>query len=98
MAAVPGSAPFPRLVGDVGGTHARFGGVASDGEGGTRIRELVCDEHASLEAAIASYRRAAAVPAPAACAIAIATPVTGDSVSMTNRDWSFSIDALRLRL
>jgi glucokinase len=93
-----GPAPFPRLLGDVGGTHARFGVVAAHGEGVGRIRELVCDDHASLEAAIDSYLRETAAPSPAACAIAIAAPVTGDRVSMTNRDWSFSIEALRVRL
>jgi glucokinase len=98
MDPVRGPAPFPRLLGDVGGTHARFGVVAAHGEGVGRIRELVCDDHASLEAAIDSYLRETAAPSPAACAIAIAAPVTGDRVSMTNRDWSFSIEALRVRL
>ena len=94
----PGSAPFPRLVGDVGGTHARFGVVGSRGEGVTQIREAACDDHAGLEAAVDSYLRETGVPPPASCAIAIATPVTGDWVTMTNRDWSFSIESLRLRL
>ena len=94
----PGSAPFPRLVGDVGGTHARFGVVGAPGEGVTQIREYACDDHGSLESAIDSYLHETQAVPPAACAIAIATPVTGDRVSMTNRDWSFSIESLRLRL
>ena len=98
MDAVPGPAPFPRLLADVGGTHARFGIVASRGEGVERIRQVVCDDHASLEAAIASYLRDAAAPPPASCAIAIASPLTGDRVTMTNRDWSFSIESLRVQL
>nr|HET7857912.1 glucokinase [Caldimonas sp.] len=93
-----GPAPFPRLLADVGGTHARFGVVAARGEAVGRIRELVCDDHASLEAAIDSYLRDAGAPPLASCAIAIASPVIGDRVSMTNRDWSFSIEALRVRL
>ena len=93
-----GSAPFPRLVGDVGGTHARFGVVAAAGEGVTQIGEFACDDHGSLEDAVDNYLRESRVAPPAACAIAIATPVTGDRVSMTNRDWSFSIESLRLRL
>ena len=98
MDPVPGPAPFPRLLGDVGGTHARFGVVASPGGGVSGIRELAGDDHASLEAAIESYLRETAAPSPASCAIAIAAPVNGDRVSMTNRDWSFSIEALRVRL
>jgi glucokinase len=93
-----GPAPFPRLLADVGGTHARFGVVTSRGEDIARIRELACDDHASLEAAIDSYLRETEAPRPASCAIAIAAPVNGDRVSMTNRDWSFSIASLRLRL
>ena len=94
----PGPAPFPRLLGDVGGTHARFGVVASQGDGVGRICETACDDHASLEAAIDHYLREAEAPRPASCAIAIASPMTGDRVTMTNRDWSFSIAALRQRL
>ena len=93
-----GSAAFPRLVGDVGGTHARFGVVGARGEGVTQIREFACDDHGSLESVIDSYLRGTPVAPPAACAIAIATAVTGDQVSMTNRDWSFSIESLRQRL
>jgi glucokinase len=35
---------------------------------------------------------------PSACAIGIANPISGDTVSMTNRDWSFSIVALQRAL
>jgi glucokinase len=91
-------APFPRLLGDVGGTHARFGLVAARGDAVGAIRELACDDHPSLEAAIECYLSESAAASPASCAIAIASPVTGDRVTMTNRDWSFSIDALRARL
>ena len=91
-------APFPRLVGDVGGTRARFGVVGARGEGVTRIRELACDDHASLEAAVDGYLRESGAAPPASSAIAIATAVTGDWVTMTNRDWSFSIAALQRTL
>jgi len=93
-----GSTPFPRLVGDVGGTHARFGVVGARGEGVTQVREFACDDHDSLQSVVDSYLRETQPVPPAACAIAIATPVTGDRVSMTNRNWSFSIESLRQRL
>jgi len=93
-----GPAPFPRLLADVGGTHARFGVAASRGEGVGAIREVRCDDHPSLEDAIESYLRETAAPPPASFALAIASPVAGDRVAMTNRDWSFSIDGLRVRL
>lgn len=96
--AARGTASFPRLVGDVGGTQARFGVVAQAGGRIERIAVLACDDHPGLGAAIASYCRQQKVPALAAAAIAIGGAVTGDRVSMTNRGWSFSIESLRREL
>ena len=69
---IPGTAPFPRLVGDVGGTHARFGVVGSRGEGVTQIREAACDDHASSRSRRRQLSARDRSCAPAACAIAIA--------------------------
>jgi glucokinase len=88
------SARYPRLLGDVGGTHARFGWIANAGAAIGQVVSYDGDAYPDLQAAIAHYlaRRGGA---PAACAIGIATPVLGDTVTMTNRDWSFSIRALK---
>ncbi len=95
---IEGSAPYPRLVGDVGGTSARFGWVEAAGAGVTRLASYRCDAHSGLEAVITHYLADQALPAPPAGAIGIATPVTGDRVAMTNRDWSFSTRALQQQL
>jgi glucokinase len=97
-AASQDAAPFPRLVGDVGGTQARFGFVPHAGAAVERVAELACADHAGLEAAIASYRGAHHVPPVAAAAIAVAATVASDLVSMTNLGWSFSIEGLRRSL
>jgi glucokinase len=88
----------PRLLADIGGTNARF--AWQPGPGAALVDELQwpCDAHASLQDALAHYLRHTGRKAPPACAIGIANPVTGDRVTMTNRDWSFSIEALRTAL
>ncbi len=88
----------PDLIGDIGGTHARF--ALSVGNGTLEnVTVLTCDNFPDLYSAIEAYL--AQTPAnilPARGALAVACPVSGDHVSMTNRDWSFSTDALRRRL
>lgn len=91
-------APFPRLVGDIGGTHARFAVIPTDGARPARIRSLACDEHAGLQDAIRAYLALERLVLPRVAAFGIANPVTGDAVAMTNRRWAFSIDALRAGL
>lgn len=91
-------APPPWLVGDVGGTHARFGWVAAPGAPITDIRSTRCDEHANLAAAIEHDLAGRAPERPRSASIGVATPVTGDVIAMTNRDWRFSITALQRRL
>ena len=86
-----------RLLADIGGTNARFALETAPGRF-EAVKVLGCADHASLGDAIRSYLADAAV---AACgkvrhaAIAIANPVDGDQVRMTNHHWQFSIEALR---
>ena len=89
------TSPRPRLLGDVGGTHARFAWQASAEQPLQDIRTLRCAEHDSLAAALHSYIAQVAMPTPQEAAIGIASPITSDSVRMTNHGWSFSIEALR---
>lgn len=92
------SAPFPRLLGDIGGTHARWGWQAGPGApiGGIDVAPVA--SHASLLDAARDYLARHRHPPPRAAAIGVATPVTGDTVRMTNHPWAFSIDALRSAL
>ncbi len=88
----------PALIADIGGTNARFALVGSDGEStGTRV--LACADYPGLAVAARAYLDLERPdPAPDRAAIAVASPVVGDRVSMTNRDWSFSIPELRATL
>lgn len=85
----------PRLVADVGGTHARFGWQEGPGTDVIDVHVLPCAAHATLADAIRAYLAASGRGTPQDAAIAIATAVTGDAVSMTNHPWSFSVRALR---
>jgi glucokinase len=83
-----------RLLADVGGTNARFAWqTGRDGAIGD-VMVLPCAEYASLADAITAYLKRLGRAAPPACAIAIANPVIGDQVRMTNHHWTFSIAAL----
>jgi glucokinase len=91
------SDPPLRLVGDVGGTHARFALVQ-----GTRGRPfaqqtLLTGEHPDLASALQVYLQSVEAR-PLEAAIAIACAVEGDELRMTNSRWQFSTEATRRRL
>jgi glucokinase len=91
--------PFvtPRLLADIGGTYARFTLETAPGLFAHAAR-LPCAEHADFAAAVTAYRSslpAADVPCIEHAAIAIANPVEGDEVQMTNYHWHFSIERMR---
>jgi glucokinase len=89
---------YPRVVGDIGGTNARFAWIAAPDAPLSDLALYLCTAHASLGDAIAHYLKEHGKPVPAACGIGIATPITGDHVKMTNHDWSFSIRQMRADL
>ncbi len=90
----------PRLLADIGGTYARFTLETAQGrfEHG---RSLPCAAHADFFAAVSAYLQG--LPLGTAvriehAAVAIANPVEGDRVRMTNYHWQFSIEQMRQRL
>ena len=87
-----------RLVADVGGTNARFALVTGDRGRPHSQAVLPTAGHADLAAAARSYLDRVGRPAVAEAAVAIATPIEGDRVRMTNSAWSFSIEATRRQL
>ncbi len=86
---------YPRLLGDVGGTNARFAWLDEAGGSIGNVASYACAEQASLQATITQYLADHVKSRPLACAIGIANPVIGDRVSMTNHSWSFSISQLQ---
>ena len=85
------------LVGDIGATHARFGLVSPDGSV-LHSHTLPDEQYPTIEAALAAFlKERGSAPMPRQGAIAIASPITGDTVAMTNHPWRFSIRELRDR-
>jgi len=98
MAVVPTSPHGnERLLADIGGTNARFAWQNGAGEPINHMVILPCAGYPALADAMRHYLAILGRNAPANCAIAIANPVFGDQVQMTNHHWAFSIRALKLQ-
>ena len=89
---------FPRLLGDVGGTNARFAWQAERGAPLTDVATLPAAGHETLLHAMQDYLGRYQRPAPRQCAIGIANPIVGDRVQMTNHHWAFSISDMQREL
>ena len=92
------TASFPRLLGDIGGTNARFAFQRSAGCAPEHCVALPCADFAGPEQAIGAYLDHFDLPAPRWLAFGIATALDGDHVAMTNNHWAFSIAALQASL
>ena len=75
---------------DIGGTHARF--AIAEVEGGRVVRldkEVTqkTSDHASLQLAWQAFGKTLDRPLPRAAAIAVASPVGGELIKLTNNPW-----------
>ena len=89
------------VAADIGGTHARFaiatvegGRVVSLGEECT----FRTAEHTSLESAWEAFAEQLSRPVPVAAGIALAAPIEGDVVKLTNSPWTVRPALLRSEL
>lgn len=88
------SPPETGLIADIGATNTRLA-LAEQGSV-TRMRAFASEDFASLSDAVEAYLAAEAPPVrPAVAVLAVAAPVTGDRVTLTNHPWSFSIEDTR---
>jgi glucokinase len=87
----------PRLLADIGGTYARFALEVAPGVFENKV-SMLCADHADFHAAVTAYLAKLPVPRIRNSAVAIANPVAGDQVQMTNYHWHFSIEEMRERL
>ncbi|WJG11094.1 glucokinase [Aliiglaciecola sp. LCG003] len=81
-----------KFVADVGGTNIRLATVDSGGL--TRVKKYLCDDFENIDVAIQHYFSEHPDLVYAYGCIAIACPVQGDWVKMTNHSWEFSIEHL----
>jgi glucokinase len=86
------------LIGDIGATNARFALVDADGNTGN-ARLYALNDFPSLADAIDGYLLEQTPAArPAQAVLAVASPVLGDRVTLTNYAWTFSIADLQTHL
>ena len=87
----------PRLLADIGATHARFALETAPGVLRS-VRVLKCDDFAGIVPLLHSYLADHKNIRLNHAAFALANPISGDMIRMTNRDWTFSTDEVRREL
>jgi glucokinase len=85
------------LVGDIGATNARFA-LVGPGRTIKRTRVVATGDYHGIAEAITGYLEEESEGRPDQAVLAVASPVTGDYVNLTNSPWAFSITELRRRL
>ncbi|WP_374764185.1 glucokinase [Yunchengibacter salinarum] len=86
------------LVGDIGGTNARFALADVDSDAIHSPRTLPVADFPTLEDAMRAYLDGQGVSGVDRACVAVAGPVYGDHFSLTNAHWSFSCSAVRKRM
>lgn len=82
------------LIGDIGGTNARFA-LADDTRPGFANESILrCADFPAALDAIRHYLDAVGIDRPDAVCLAAAGPVVGDAIRLTNNAWSVSVAAL----
>jgi len=87
-------AELTMLIGDIGGTNARFALADWEAPGYSHEETLKCADFESPEAAIKHYLDAVGAPAPDVICLAAAGPIVDGRVRFTNNPWSISVDEL----
>ena len=78
--------PFPVLIGDIGGTNARFALVHEGRPEPQMLPAAATADFPDIEAAIEASLKAADVR-PHSAAIDVAGPIVGEGVDLTNAHW-----------
>lgn len=83
------------LIGDIGGTNARFALADTDTVGFTRPLTVQCADFATSVDAMRHYLEQVGASAPVVVCLAAAGPVIDDSINVTNNHWNLSAGELR---
>jgi len=86
------------LVADIGGTNARFALANPNDKRLSQFKNLPTKDYAGIIAAANEYLGQILGKRPTQACIAVACPVWGDAVSLTNNDWAFSIEDVQSSL
>jgi glucokinase len=79
------------LIGDIGGTNARFAIANTGSPGFSDAMTLQCADHASADDAIRHYLDEVTAASPDVICLAVAGPVIDGTVQVTNNHWTLSI-------
>ena len=86
------------LVGDIGGTNARFA-LVDPGSHRPRDEQVVrCAQYPGLEQAVRAYLAGRGNPPVRQAALDVATGITSDFIRLTNGPWGFSVEQTRAAL
>lgn len=82
------------LIGDIGGTNARFALADPATPAFTDMRTLQCNDYESADAAIKHYLKSVSAKPPAVICLAAAGPIIDKRVRFTNNHWEIAADEL----
>lgn len=83
------------LVGDIGGTNARFALVRSGEVTPEAVEVLACSAYDNLDSAVTDYLQRSGVEKVQDVCLAVASPVSGTQIRMTNNHWRFDSEDVR---
>ncbi len=87
----------PRLLADIGATHARFALEVAPAVL-RNVAVLRCDDYTGIVPLLQAYLSQHPNQRIVHAAFALANPISGDLIRMTNRDWQFSTEEVRRTL
>ena len=87
-------ADFTRLIGDIGGTSARFAFAAAGDDFYHGEMTLSCGDFATPGEAIARFLELRQAPAPRFICLAAAGPLVGERIAVTNSSWRLAAGEL----
>ncbi|MBB4230247.1 glucokinase [Rhizobium mongolense] len=79
--------PFPILIGDIGGTNARFSILADASAEAVNFPNVRTADFGTIDEAILKGVFAKTHMRPRAAILAVAGPINGDEIPLTNCDW-----------
>jgi len=82
------------LVGDIGGTNARFALVEKGSVELSHIEVLSCNDFANFDQAVTYYYQKIGVSALDKACISFACPI-GTDIKMTNNHWAFNVQVMK---
>lgn len=88
----------PIVVGDIGGTHSRLGLILNGQLQTASIQRLRNSDHASFYDLLAHYFHDNQIKTCEQACFAVAAPISGKGVELTNRDWQIDCDQIEQRL